>query len=84
MVGRRGKLTFFEEQLLFELRAIRYAIVDHSKNTGKWLSAVATAASNPNDNSAEVKEMLAKIAADLKGEADAFEDAAAKDKTTNT
>lgn len=76
------KLSFFEEQLLFELRAIRLAIIEHSRNTGKWLSAVATAAATPADNSTEVKEQLAKITADLKGEADALE-ATAKAETEN-
>lgn len=73
MAGRQRKLTVFEEALLFELRAIRLAIVDHSKNTGKWLSAVATAAANPADNTAEIREKLAEITADIKAEADAFE-----------
>ena len=63
--GRRPKLTFFEEQLIFELRAIRLAILDHSKNTGKWLSIVAQAAANPADNSAEVQQAVNKIAAQL-------------------
>jgi hypothetical protein len=65
MAGRKRQLTYFEEQLLFELRAIRLAIVDHSTNTGKWLAAVAKAAANPADNSAEVQRALDEIAAEI-------------------
>lgn len=71
---RKPKLTFFEEQLLFELRAIRLAIVDHSKNTGKWLSAVATAAANPADNSAEVQKFIDELTADINASSDEVED----------
>ena len=65
MPVRKLKLTYFEEQLLFELRAIRLTIVDHSANTGKWLAAVAKAAANPADNSAEVQATLDQIAAEI-------------------
>lgn len=73
MPGRKPKLTFFEEQLLFELRAIRFAILEHSKNTGKWLSAVATAAANPADNTAEVQELLDKLTAEINASSDQVE-----------
>lgn len=73
MAARKSKLTYFEEQLLFELRAIRLAIVDHSRNTGKWLAAVATAAANPTDNSAEVQKVLDQIAADIDASSDSVE-----------
>lgn len=74
MPGARGKkLSFFEEQLLFELRAIRLAIVDHSKNTGKWLSAVAIAAANPEDNTAEVQKAIDKLTADINASSDEVE-----------
>lgn len=72
---RRPKFTAFEEALLFELRAIRLAIVDHSTNTGKWLSAVAKAASTPDDNSAEVQKIIDQTAAELNASAKAQEDA---------
>lgn len=76
MAGPRKKaLSFFEEQLLFELRAIRLAIVDHSKNTGKWLSAVAIAAANPADNTAEVQKAIDELTADINASSDETEDA---------
>lgn len=74
MPAKRAKLTFFEEQLLFELRAIRLAIVEHSNNTGKWLSAVAKAAANPADNSAEVQKLLDQIADEVNASSDATEE----------
>lgn len=73
MPGRKPKLTFFEEQLLFELRAIRFAILELSKNTGKWLSAVATAAANPADNSAEVQKLLDELTAEINASSDQVE-----------
>lgn len=44
-----------------QLNGIRLAIIQHSENTGKWLGAVALAASTPSDNSAEVKEYTERI-----------------------
>lgn len=74
-MARARKLTAFEEQLLAELRSLRLAIMDHSKNTGKWLSAVATAAANPADNTAEVQKALDQIAADINASSDEVEEA---------
>lgn len=74
MAARKPKFTPFEEALLFELRALRLAIVDHSANTGKWLSAVAQAAANPADNSAEVQRALDQIAAEIEASTNAVEE----------
>lgn len=75
MPGKKPKLTFFEEQLLFELRAVRLAIIEHSNNTGKWLSAVAKAAANPADNSAEVQKLLDQKAAEIEASAARMQEA---------
>ena len=80
MAGRKPKFTVFEEALLFELRAIRFAINDHSANTGKWLAAVAKAAANPADNTDEVQRMIDDITASLNASATAEEDALNKAK----
>ena len=63
-----------------QLNGIRLAIREHSENTGKWLAAVALAASTPNDNSAEVQRQIDKLTGEVKTEADAFEGAAKKGK----
>lgn len=75
---RKPRLTFFEEQLLFELRAIRLAILEHSKNTGKWLSAVAVAAANPEDNTEEVQKLLDEKAAEIDASGKSMEEALAQ------
>lgn len=72
-MAKKPKFTPFEEALLFELRAIRLAIVDHSTNTGKWLAAVAKAAANPEDNSAEVQQLVDQLAAEINASADELE-----------
>lgn len=59
------------------LNGIRLAIKEHSENTGKWLAAVALAASTPNDNSAEVQEQINKLTTQLKSSTDEL-DAAVK------
>lgn len=47
------------------LNGIRLAIKDHSENTGKWLAAVALAASTPEDNSAEVQKQIDQFTAQI-------------------
>lgn len=59
------------------LNGIRLAIKEHSENTGKWLAAVALAASTPNDNSGEVQRQIDKFTEQLKTGTDEL-DAAVK------
>jgi hypothetical protein len=63
--------------LAHHLNGIRLAIREHSENTGKWLAAVALAASTPNDNSAEVQKQIDQFTETLKSSTDAL-DAAVK------
>lgn len=65
------------EKTLLELSSIKASInnlvkaVDrHSANTGKWLAAVAKAASTPQDNSTEVQAEIDKITAEINANAD--------------
>lgn len=69
-----------EEKMVLELSSIKASINNltkairaHSDNTGKWLAALALAASNPEDNSAEVQRALDQIAADINASSDEVE-----------
>lgn len=46
-----------------------------SDNMGKWLAAIALAAADPEDNTAEVQAKIDFLTAELKPEADALEQA---------
>lgn len=61
--------------LAHHLNGIRLAIREHSENTGKWLAAVALAASTPNDNSAEVQKQIDQYVAQINTSTDSVEDA---------
>lgn len=57
--------------------ALAQAITLASENLGKWLAAIAIAAANPNDNSAEIQRQIDEVTAqlntstaELKGEID--------------
>lgn len=73
MAGRR-KPTH-EEKVVLELSSIKAAINNLSANMGKWLAAIALAAANPADNTAEVQKKVDAITAEMNASADAVEDA---------
>lgn len=54
----RTKNISADRLIPYELHRLRLAIEAHSDNVGKWLSAVALAASTPTDNSAEVQKAV--------------------------
>lgn len=54
------------------------AINAQTKDVGKWLGAIALAASTPDDNSEEVKEQIKALTERAKAVADVLEDAAGK------
>jgi len=51
------------------------AIAELSSNTGKWLAAIALAASTPDDNSTEVQQQIDAATASLKSSTDALDSA---------
>lgn len=69
------KKPTYEEKVVLELSSIKASINNLSTNLGKWLSAIALAAANPADNTAEVQKKLDDIAAGLTNSADVVESA---------
>lgn len=70
--GRRGRPSK-DELYLQELRLLRRSIDNFSANVGKWLSAVALAAANPADNTAEVQKQIDQLTADINASSDEVE-----------
>lgn len=79
MAGRR-KPTH-EEKVVLELSSIKAAINNLSANMGKWLAAIALAAANPADNTAEVQKVIDQLTADINASTDVVEGAI--EETTN-
>lgn len=50
----------------YELYRLRLAIESASENSGKWLAAIALAASTQEDNSEEVQKQIDKFTSQLK------------------
>lgn len=73
----RTKNVSADRLVPYEIYRLRLAIEAHSANVGKWLSAVALAASTPNDNSAEVQKQIDQFTSQLKTGTDEL-DAAVK------
>jgi uncharacterized phage infection (PIP) family protein YhgE len=53
------------------LANLNNTIFDASNNIGKWLAAIALAAANPADNTAEVQAHIDKLTTQIKQQADA-------------
>mgnify|MGYP001561240334 CR=1 FL=1 len=71
-----------EPRLSNDAKAIVTAIDRFSANTGKWLAAIALAASTPTDNSAQVQAHIDRLTNEVKQQADAVEAAANHAKET--
>lgn len=69
-----------EKLIAHYLYGIRLAIIEHSENTGKWLAAVALAASTPQDNSAEVQKQIDQHTSQFRSSTDALDAAVQSNK----
>lgn len=61
-----AEVSLLRTELGMRLTAINESIVTASDNLGKWLSAIALAASTPNDNSTEVQQRIDEYAAQIR------------------
>lgn len=61
-----AELSLLRNELGMKLTMINETIIEASANIGKWLSAIALAASTPNDNSAEVQKQIDQHAAEIR------------------
>jgi hypothetical protein len=71
----RPRKPTHEELVVLELSSIKVAINNLSTNIGKWLSAVALAAANPADNTAEAQKLIDEKAAEIDASAAKMEEA---------
>ncbi len=72
-----AEVSLLRNELGMRLTAINESVVNASENIGKWLAAVALAASTPDDNSAEVQKQIDQFTSQLKTGTDEL-DAAVK------
>jgi uncharacterized protein YPO0396 len=68
-----AEVSLLRNELGMRLTAINESINAASANLGKWLSAIALAASTPEDNSAEVQRQIDQFTAQLKTGTDELE-----------
>lgn len=74
MRGQQKKRST-DEQIVDELAALRRSVDAFSTNVGKWLAAVAKAASTPVDNSAEVQALIDDLTKEINASTDRQEEA---------
>lgn len=78
-----AEVSLLRNELGMRLTAINDSIITASDNLGKWLSAIALAASTPDDNSAEVQQKIDEASAAMKSSTDAL-DSAVKSQQSNS
>lgn len=61
-----AEVALLRNELGMKLTMINETIIEASANIGKWLSAIALAASTPDDNSAEVQKRIDEYAAQVR------------------
>lgn len=60
-----AEISLLRNELGMKLTVLNESVVSMSENLGKWLSAIALAASTPDDNSAQVQEQINKNALEI-------------------
>lgn len=68
-----AEISLLRAEVGIRLTAINESIVTASSNLGKWLAAIAVAAANPDDNSAQVQEQIDKLTTELKSTTNAVD-----------
>lgn len=72
-----AEVSLLRNELGMRLTMINQTILEASDNIGKWLSAIALAASTPDDNSTQVQQQIDKFTSEIKSTTNAI-DAAVK------
>jgi hypothetical protein len=61
-----AEISLLRNEVGMRFTALNESIITMSENLGKWLAAIALAAANPNDNTAEVQRHIDEVASTIR------------------
>jgi len=65
-----AEISLLRNELGMRFTALNQTFIDMSENLGKWLAAIALAAANPEDNTAQIQQRIDQITSQVKAAKD--------------